>query len=119
MVHDELEDFATPVKAQCVIDAYVYDNEQFNNEESDSDEEEMDYNYDDEYFYWLSSPAMLQNQPLEVKISYFFNFFPHGLEVFCFCKFIAIFLTKKLKKKETKMMKNNFPREVEYSLKIN
>jgi hypothetical protein len=51
MVHDELEDFATPVKAPYVVDSYVYDNEQYNNEESDSDEDEMDYNNDDEYFY--------------------------------------------------------------------
>lgn len=51
MVHDELEDFATPVKVQCFFDRYVYDNEQYNNEESASDDDEMDYNYDDEYFY--------------------------------------------------------------------
>lgn len=48
MAHDELEDFATPVRE---AEAEVYDNEQYNNEASDSDEEEMYYNYDDEYFY--------------------------------------------------------------------
>lgn len=51
MVHDELDDFATPVKVQYFFDDYVYDNEQYNNEESESDDDEMDYNYDDEYFY--------------------------------------------------------------------
>lgn len=51
MVHDELEDFATPVKVRRDFDAFIYDNEQFNNEESSSDDDEMDYNYDDEYFY--------------------------------------------------------------------
>jgi len=50
MVHDELEDFATPVMVQRIVDD-VYDNEQFNNEESESDEDEMYYNYDGEYFY--------------------------------------------------------------------
>ncbi|CRK88934.1 CLUMA_CG002567, isoform A [Clunio marinus] len=50
MVHDELEDFATPVRQD--FDNFVYDNIQYNNEESDSDEDEMDYNYNDEYFYY-------------------------------------------------------------------
>lgn len=50
MVHDELEDFATPVKIQMFVDDF-YDNEQYN-EESESDWDEMYYNYDDdEYFY--------------------------------------------------------------------
>jgi hypothetical protein len=53
MVHDELEDFATPyyVAHYCDDENDVYDNEQFNNEASDSDNSEMDYNYGDEYFY--------------------------------------------------------------------
>ena len=53
MVHDELEDFATPysIVYQYDNDEYVYDNEQFNNESSDSMDSEMDYNYGDEYFY--------------------------------------------------------------------
>lgn len=54
MVHDELEDFATPftVIYQDDNDFLLYNNEQFNNEASDSDDEEMDYNYyDEEYFY--------------------------------------------------------------------
>lgn len=53
MVHDELEDFATPYTIVYPYDndEYVYDNEQFNNESSDSMDEEMDYNYGDEYFY--------------------------------------------------------------------
>jgi hypothetical protein len=51
MVHDELEDFATPVMVRRMDDDNVYDNEQFNNEESGSDDDEMDYNYDNEYFY--------------------------------------------------------------------
>lgn len=50
MVHDELQDFATPVMVQRVDDN-VYDNEQYNNEESESDDDEMYYNYDGEYFY--------------------------------------------------------------------
>lgn len=57
MVHDELDDFATPVKVQYFFDDYVYDNEQYNNEESESDDDEMDYNYDDEYFYWSDGVA--------------------------------------------------------------
>lgn len=51
MVHDELEDFATPVKVQRFVDSDVYDNEQFNNEMSDSDDDDVYYNYDSEYFY--------------------------------------------------------------------
>jgi hypothetical protein len=53
MVHDELEDFATPYTIVYPYDndEYVYDNEQFNNESSDSMDSEMDYNYGDEYFY--------------------------------------------------------------------
>lgn len=53
MVHDELEDFATPYSIAPLNDndEYVYDNEQFNNESSDSTDSEMDYNYGDEYFY--------------------------------------------------------------------
>lgn len=52
MVHDELEDFATPftVVYHHDDDFLLYDNDQFNNEASDS-EDEMDYNYGDEYFY--------------------------------------------------------------------
>lgn len=52
MMHDELEDFATPhMIAHHNENEYVYDNEQYNNESSDSDDSEMDYNYGDEYFY--------------------------------------------------------------------
>jgi hypothetical protein len=53
MVHDELEDFATPysIVYPSDNDEYVYDNEQFNNESSDSMDSEMYYNYGDEYFY--------------------------------------------------------------------
>lgn len=56
MVHDELEDFATPFSAVYPYeedDEYVYDNDKYNNESSDSDDDsEMDYNYDgDDYFY--------------------------------------------------------------------
>lgn len=51
MVHDELEDFATPVIVQRTNDDNVYDNEQFNNEESGSEDDEMYYNYDGDYFY--------------------------------------------------------------------
>lgn len=51
MVHDELEDFATPVKVQMFVDEF-YDNEKYNNEESESEADELYYNYDDdEYFY--------------------------------------------------------------------
>jgi hypothetical protein len=51
MVHDELEDFATPFTVVYHQDDFLlYDNDQFNNEASDS-EDEMDYNYGDEYFY--------------------------------------------------------------------
>jgi hypothetical protein len=49
MVHDELEDFATPIPARPIIEDDVYDNERFNNE-SDSDSDD-DMNYNDEYFY--------------------------------------------------------------------
>lgn len=49
MVHDELDDFASPVMVRRVMD--IYDNEQYNNEVSESADDEMDYNYDDEYFY--------------------------------------------------------------------
>ncbi|KAG5671930.1 hypothetical protein PVAND_002098 [Polypedilum vanderplanki] len=47
MVHDELQDFATPysIVNRNNDNEYVYDNEQFNNESSDSDDCEMDYNY--------------------------------------------------------------------------
>lgn len=58
MVHDELEDFATPVMVRR--ETFVYDNEQYNNEQSESDEDEMDYNYDDEYFYWEVDQTTLQ-----------------------------------------------------------
>lgn len=51
MVHDELEDFATPFTVVYDDNFLLYDNEQFNDEASDSDEGEMDYNYGDEYFY--------------------------------------------------------------------
>lgn len=51
MVHDELADFASPVLIRSVVDENVYDNERYNNEESESESDEMDYNYDDEYFY--------------------------------------------------------------------
>lgn len=56
MVHDELDDFATPysvVYPYDDMDEYVYNNDKFNNESSgDSDDDtEMDYNYGDEYFY--------------------------------------------------------------------
>jgi hypothetical protein len=53
MVHDELQDFATPysIVHRYNDDERVYDNEQFNDESSDSDDCEMDYNYGDEYFY--------------------------------------------------------------------
>lgn len=51
MVHDELEDFATPVMVQWIVDENLYNNEQYNNEESESDDDEMYYNYDGEYFY--------------------------------------------------------------------
>lgn len=50
MAQDELEDFASPVLIRP-IDEDVYDNEKYNNEESESECDEMDYNYDDEYFY--------------------------------------------------------------------
>ena len=43
MVHDELEDFATPFTV-IYDDILLYDNDQFNNEASDS-------NYGDENFY--------------------------------------------------------------------
>lgn len=49
MAQDELEDFASPVVVR-VVDEDVYDNEKYN-EESESEGDEMDYNYDDEYFY--------------------------------------------------------------------
>lgn len=52
MVHDELEDFATPVMMHRTFDDDdVYDNEQYNNEESGSEDDEMYYNYDGDYFY--------------------------------------------------------------------
>lgn len=51
MVHDELEDFASPVMVQRMVDDEVYDNEMFNNAETDSDDDDMYYNYDGEYFY--------------------------------------------------------------------
>lgn len=54
MAHDELDDFATPFSSVHKDNddrEYVYDNEQFNNESSDSDDSEMDYNYGDDYFY--------------------------------------------------------------------
>jgi hypothetical protein len=51
MAQDELEDFASPVLIRPAIDEDVYDNEKYNNEESESEGDEMDYNYDDEYFY--------------------------------------------------------------------
>lgn len=51
MAQDELEDFASPVLIRLAIDDDVYDNEKYNNEESESEGDEMDYNYDDEYFY--------------------------------------------------------------------
>lgn len=51
MVHDELEDFATPVVAQRMVDDEIYNNEMFNNVETDSDDDDMYYNYDGEYFY--------------------------------------------------------------------
>jgi hypothetical protein len=47
MVHDELEDFATPIPARPIIEDEVYSNERYNHE-SDSDD---DMNYNDEYFY--------------------------------------------------------------------
>lgn len=51
MVHDELEDFATPVMVQRMVDSEIYDNEMFNNVETDSDDDDMYYNYEGEYFY--------------------------------------------------------------------
>lgn len=51
MAQDELEDFVSPELIRLAIDDKVYDNEKYNNEESESEGDEMDYNYDDEYFY--------------------------------------------------------------------
>jgi hypothetical protein len=52
MIHDELDDFATPYSI-VYHEIDVYDNDKYNNETSDSDDSEMDYNYgDDEYFYY-------------------------------------------------------------------
>lgn len=51
MVHDELEDFASPILIRQIVDENFYDNEQYNNEDSESESDEMDYNYNDDYFY--------------------------------------------------------------------
>lgn len=59
MVHDELEDFASPVLVRPAVEEDVYDNERYNNEESESESDEMDYNYDDEYFYWWKVAFLL------------------------------------------------------------
>lgn len=102
MVHDELEDFATPVKVQNVVDKYAYDNEQFNNEESESDDDEMDYNYGDEYFYWseflVSLRATLQNPP---KFIFFCFYHFHISNFWNFCINLNRFFLPKKKKKET------------------
>lgn len=49
MVHDELEDFATPIVRQFVVDEF--DNDQFNEGSASEGDDDVYYNYDDEYFY--------------------------------------------------------------------
>lgn len=99
MVHDELEDFATPVMVQRTYDDEdVYDNERFNNEESGSEDDDMYYNYDGDYFYWsffvvITEPFIPVFISLELELFFIVNW---------------NFLPKKKTKSELKSMQNRW-----------
>lgn len=106
MVHDELEDFATPVKACAVIEDDVYDNEQYNNEESDDDDEMMNYN--DEYFYWLLRLGDPTNTSDTPEVVAHFSSFLSSFFFFLYKKIFEMMNLSYQKKPEYEANRDNF-----------